>query len=30
VTYAELVRTGDQLLIDLEEVVTIGSATPAA
>lgn len=30
VTYAELVRTGDQLLIDIEEVVTIGSATPAA
>lgn len=30
VTYAELVRSGDQLLIDREEVVTIGSATPTA
>ena len=30
VTYAELVRSGDQLLIDKEEVVTIGSATPTS
>lgn len=30
VTYSELVRSGDQLLIDNEEVVTIGSATPTA
>lgn len=30
VTYSELVRSGDQLLIDKEEVVTIGSATPTA
>lgn len=30
VTYAELVRSGDMLLIDKEEVVTIGSATPTA
>ena len=30
VTYSELVRSGDQLLIDKEEVVTIGSATPTS
>lgn len=28
VTYSELVRSGDALLIDKEELVTIGSATP--
>jgi len=30
VTYAELVRSGDNLLIDKEEVVDIGSATPTS
>lgn len=30
VTYAELVRSGETLQIDKEEVVTIGSATPTA
>jgi hypothetical protein len=30
VTYSELVRSGDTLQIDKEEVVTIGTATPAA
>lgn len=30
VTYSELVRSGDQLLIDREEVISIGSATPVA
>lgn len=30
VTYSELVRSGDQLLIDKEVVITIGSATPSA
>lgn len=29
-TYAELVRSGETLLIDREEVVTIGSATPTS
>ncbi len=30
VTYSELVRSGDTLQIDKEEVVTIGTATPTA